>query len=277
MAPRQQTPRVRVDQVVAGHFRETAGYFAYRTHGTDDWLLVLTRSGRGRFGFAGGEITTLPGEIVLVRPGTLHDYGVETEMQRWEFLWAHFHPRADWIELLDWPEEAPGLMRLRIDDTGARRHLEELADTVYRLTLSPHRRRLALAMNALEALLLWCDTRNPRSQSSPIDGRIRAAMDHICRCFADPLSLEQIAAVCGLSVSRMSHLFAEQVGVTPQKFVEQQRLSRAAQLLRFTQRSIKEISRDVGYDDPFYFTQRFRRHSGKSPRAYRQAGRATSR
>jgi AraC family transcriptional regulator, arabinose operon regulatory protein len=270
MAPRQETPHAPVDQVVSGYFRETAGYFAYRTHGTDDWLLVFTRSGRGRFGFGGGEIIALPGEIVLVRPGALHDYGVEAEWQRWEFLWAHFHPRADWIELLDWPEEAPGLMRLAID-SGSLGRIGELAETLYRLTLSPHRRRLALAMNALEALLLWCDTLNPRSQLSPIDNRVRAAMDHICRSFAEPLSVGDIANVCGLSVSRLSHLFVEQVGTTPQKFIEQQRLSRAAQLLCLTRRRIKEISRDVGYDDPFYFTQRFRRHSGKSPSAYRRA------
>jgi AraC family transcriptional regulator of arabinose operon len=270
MALRQETPHAPVDQVVAGHFRETAGYSAYRSRGTDDWLMVCTRAGRGRFGFPGGEIITLPGEIVLVRPGALHDYGVEAEWQRWEFLWAHFHPRADWIELLDWPEEAPGLMRLVLDK-GSRRRIAELAQAVYRLTLSSHRRRLALAMNALEALLLWCDTLNPR-QRSPIDGRIRAAMDYVCRSFAGPLSLEDIAGNCGLSVSRMSHLFAQQVGVTPQKFIEQQRLSRAAQLLRLTRRSIKEISRDVGYDDPFYFSQRFRRHVGKCPSAYRQAG-----
>jgi AraC family transcriptional regulator of arabinose operon len=258
---------------VTGYFHETAGYFAYRTRGTDDWLLVHTRSGRGRFGFRGGEITTSAGEIVLLRPGALHDYGVEEELQSWELTWAHFHPRPDWIELLDWPEEAPGLMRLTIDDAASRQRIEELSDTLYRLTLGPHRRRLALAMNALEALLLWCDTLNPRAQSSPIDGRIRVAMDYVCRSLAEPLSLETIASLAGLSVSRMSHLFAEQVGVTPQKFVEQQRLARAAQLLSFTQRSIKEISSDVGYEDPFYFTQRFRRHTGKSPSAYRQGGR----
>jgi AraC family transcriptional regulator of arabinose operon len=268
MAARQETPHARVDQVVAGDFRETAGYFAYRSQGTDDWLLVLTRAGRGRFGFPGGEIVTRPGEIVLVRPGALHDYGVESQLQRWEFLWAHFHPRADWIELLDWPEEAPGLMRLQLG--ASRRRIEGLASEVYRLTLSAHRRRLALAMNALEALLLWCDSLNPRAQLSPIDGRIRAAMDHICRNFALPLSLEDVATACGLSVSRMSHLFSAQAGTTPQKFIEQQRLSRAAQLLRLTRRSIKEISRDVGYEDPFYFTQRFRRHMGQSPSAYRQ-------
>jgi AraC family transcriptional regulator of arabinose operon len=268
MAPRLETPHARVDQVVAGHFRETAGYFAYRSKGTDDWLLVLTRRGRGRFGFGVGEIVTRPGEIVLLRPGALHDYGVEEQLQRWEFLWAHFHPPADWIELLDWPEEAPGLMRLVIEPR--RRRIEALAETLYRLTLSAHRRRLALAMNALEALLLWCDTINPRAQQSLVDGRIRAAMDFICGNFAAPLSLPMVARIAGLSVSRLSHLFAEQVGTTPQKFIEQQRLTRAAQLLRLTRRSIKDISRDIGYEDPFYFTQRFRRHFGRSPSAYRQ-------
>lgn len=270
MTQRQETGHKPVDQVVGGHFVEGPGYSAWRTHGTEDWLLVYTRAGRGRFGHAGGEIVTLSGDIVLVRPGTLHDYGVEPELQHWELVWSHFYARPDWMDLLDWPEEAPGLMRLSIEPGEMRTRVDGQAETIYRLALSAHRRRLALAMNALEALLLWCDTVNPRSQQARIDPRIRAAMDHICRSFAAPLSLEGIAGVAGLSVSRMAHLFAEQVGMSPQRFVEQQRISRAAELLRVTQRSIKEISRDVGYEDPFYFTQRFRRAMRLSPTEYRR-------
>jgi AraC family transcriptional regulator, arabinose operon regulatory protein len=261
-----------VDQIVAGHFHEGPGYSAWRSKGTDDWLLIYTAGGRGRFGFVGGEVVTAPGDIVLLRPGTLHDYGVEPTLQRWELIWSHFHPRPDWVEWLDWPEEAPGLMRLRSESGDTRKRIEALIESVYQFTVSAHRRRTQFAMNAMESLLLWCDTINPRSQQARIDPRIRAAMDHICRRLGEAMSLEDVAEVAGLSVSRMAHLFREQAGVSPQQFIEQQRMHRACQLLGFTQRSIKEISRDVGYDNPFYFTQRFKKHTGASPRAYRVRG-----
>lgn len=259
----------RVDQIVAGHFRERPGYSVWRTRGTDDWLLIYTQSGRGRFGFGHAHFLAEPGDIVLIRPHTPQDYGVEPELQRWELIWAHFHPRPEWIEWLDWPQEAPGLMRLRLTEPALRQKIEAQFESIYQATLSANRRRTEWAMNGLEALLLWCDSVNPLSQQGGIDPRIRQAMDHICRHLHRPMPLEEMAEVSGLSVSRMAHLFREQTGISPQQFLERQRMRRAMQLLRFTPRSIKEISQDLGYDNPFYFTQRFKKHTGRSPRAYR--------
>ncbi len=51
---------------------------------------------------------------------------------------------------------------------------------------------------------------------------------------------------------------------------------RARQLLEFTQEPVSAIARQVGFENPFYFTLRFRRHLGASPREWRQqqAGRS---
>jgi AraC family transcriptional regulator of arabinose operon len=126
-------------------------------------------------------------------------------------------------------------------------------------------------MNALEELLLWCDTQNPRSAESKLDPRVLDAMNFMCRSLDRKLTLDDVADAGGLSASRLSHLFKLQVGATPQQFLEQQRLNRAMQLLEMTPLSIKEIARQVGFDNPFYFTLRFKRHTGKSPREYRRS------
>jgi AraC family transcriptional regulator of arabinose operon len=69
----------------------------------------------------------------------------------------------------------------------------------------------------------------------------------------------------------MAHLFRAQVGQTPQRFLEQQRLDRAKQLLAFTPNSIKTIAYELGFENPFYFTLRFKRYTGSSPRQYRKS------
>ena len=126
-----------------------------------------------------------------------------------------------------------------------------------------------MAMNALEEVLLWCDRHNPLAQQTRIDARIQNAIDFICRNVSQKIDLEAIAQAAGLSVSRMAHLFREQVGQTPQHFLEQQRLDRAKQLLAFTPNSIKTIAYELGFENPFYFTLRFKRYTRMSPRAYR--------
>jgi len=268
-----------VIHLVTGHFHETAGYETWRARGTQDWLLIATLDGGGRFGHEkgggeGGEFTTRPGDLTLFRPGTRHDYGVAPSLGRWELLWTHFHPRPDWTPGLAWPETAPGLMRLHLEDPDVRRKAFARFGEAHALATgalpSAPRRREAFAMNALEEVLLWCGTQNPLSDSSPLDGRVRAAMEFLTRRLAEPVTTDALAAACGLSVSRLAHLFRAQVGLTPQQYLEGQRMDRARRLLELTPRPIGAVAAEVGYENPFYFTLRFKRATGLSPRDYRK-------
>ena len=270
---RSETPLPAVSELVTGHFREGPGYAVWRSKGTGDWLLMLTLAGQGRLGFQApgraGETIVRPGDLVLIRPGTLHDYGVEPSLQRWELLWIHFQPRPGWLELLGWPEDAPGLMRITL--TGeSRRQISSCFRAVHAYANGSQRRRTALAMARLEELLLSCDAVNPRNTRRPVDPRVRDAMDFLCRRMAEPITLAAVAAHVSLSASRLSHLFRAQVGVTLQQFLETRRLGRAQQLLALTPHTIKEIAREVGFENPFYFTLRFKRLTGESPRAWRR-------
>jgi AraC-like DNA-binding protein len=84
------------------------------------------------------------------------------------------------------------------------------------------------------------------------------------------LDVPGLARAVNLSVSRFAHLFREQLGVSPQQFVERRRLDAACRLLELTRRSIASIAAEVGYPDPLYFSTRFRRHTGTSPSDYRR-------
>jgi AraC family transcriptional regulator of arabinose operon len=276
MPRRIETRHPQVNQITAGYFRQRKGYYAWRPKGTTDWLLIYTIGGRGRIGYATDgaartdELIAEPGDAVILQPGTMHDYGVEPTRQRWELLWAHFHPRPAWHEWLAWPAVAPGLLRLTLSDAHIRRKIVARFGQVNALANGPLRHAETFAMNALEEVLLWCDVQNPRSQGSPMDARVRAATEYLCRNLREKVTLDALAEHCHLSASRLSHLFRVQVGYTPQQFLELQRMNRATQLLEMTSQSIKEISREVGFDNPFYFTLRFKKLKGSSPRAFRQ-------
>jgi AraC family transcriptional regulator of arabinose operon len=274
MSESKETPHVTAVDVVTGHFIQGNGYYAYRSRGTDDWLLIHTLSGRGRFGWSGAEINSEPGDWVLIKPRTPHDYGVEPTLQRWELLWAHFNPRREWHDLLTWPALAPGLMRLRLPDDEQARIVNRFFD-VYRLANGPLRNRSSLAMNALEEVLLRCDEHNP-TRNETIDPRIRAAMDTMCEKLAQPLPISVLAQVAGLSDSRFSHLFRQSVGMTPQQYHEQRRMARARQLLEMTSMPVKSISHELGFENPFYFTRRFTLHAKCNPRDYRRRQLAAS-
>lgn len=264
------TPHRPVNPLFTGHFRTSSGYEAYRPKGTNDYLLIYTLAGLGRCRAAdGGEHRLEPHDLVLYAPGAYQDYGVEQTLARWELLWAHFHPRAEWLDLMDWPPIGPRLMKLRVVERGWQEEMVAQFRRVHESMMSSRPLGMRIAMNALEGLLLMAEQINPNRRRSAVDHRIRQAMDHVTRHLDQKLTLDRLAEVAGLSMSRLGHLFRAAVGVSPMEFVERQRIERARQLLMMTSLSVKEISRAVGFESPFYFSLRFKRHTAKSPRAFR--------
>ena len=269
MLERPETDSPPVGPIVTGHALHTENFSGWRRAGTRDWLLILTLAGRGRFGHAGGDLTAREGDIVALRPGTPHDYGLERDGVPWKLVWVHFVPGPGRREWLRWPEAAPGIMSLHLDPpTRGLVEAELLAMDAHARGSQP--RRQEWATNALERALLWCDSVNPSTARASRDPRVQRALDHIAANLAGPLSLEALAGVAGLSRSRFAELFRKHAGRSPAEYVEDQRAERARELLGITSRSVGQIAEEAGFADPFYFSSRFKKRFGVSPRAYRQ-------
>lgn len=97
------------------------------------------------------------------------------------------------------------------------------------------------------------------------------ARDLADRRYADPLTVDDLAAAAGLSRAHFSREFRRAFGVSPHAYLLTRRLERAAALLRTTDRTVAEICLDVGLRSVGSFTTSFTRTYGVSPTAYRAA------
>lgn len=267
---RRVHPSPVVDRVLAGVFTADDRYDVWRPRGTTDWLLLNTVAGAGRVAVQGrAALITEPGDVVVIRPGVPHDYGtaVDDAPATWSLQFVHFHPRPEWLAWLDWPQPLPGVLGVRTTGETRRRIREalEAADTVGRSEL---RQATMFALNALEAALLWCSTADPGA--GLLDPRVLAAMEEMAGRLAEPITVADLARRAGLSSSRFAHLFTEQVGISPMRYLERQRMRLAEQLLDLTPRTVGEIARTVGFEDPLYFSARFRAYAGMPPSSYRR-------
>ena len=84
-----------------------------------------------------------------------------------------------------------------------------------------------------------------------------------------PLKIAALAAQAGLSPAHFAVLFKEQTGSTPRDYLHLLRMHRAGQLLAGPALTLKEIAAQLGYQDQFHFSRKFKAYSGVSPSAYR--------
>lgn len=266
---RLETPHRPVETIMASEFDQGTGYTNWRPRGSGDWLLIYTVEGGGCITLDETPHRLGPGEAVLFSPGTPQDYRTDETARRWRLLWAHFSPRPNWRAWIRWPEAARGAGRVSLPAGEVRAGFEgALARTVSALR-APHGAAVEFALNALEEALLWAQRAGESHPQAGFDNRVRRAMDYLAARPAEPFRLDALAKHCGLSESRLSHLFREQTGETPQVYSEELRLRLAQQLLVHSGLRVNEVAAEAGFADPFYFAKRFRKFARCSPSEYR--------
>jgi AraC-like DNA-binding protein len=83
-------------------------------------------------------------------------------------------------------------------------------------------------------------------------------------------TLPELAHNCQISMSRLSHLFKDEIGVNVKGYRLDCRLQVAAAMLVSTRMLIKQIAYDAGYRHTSSFVRAFKTRFGLSPASYRQ-------
>jgi AraC family L-rhamnose operon transcriptional activator RhaR/AraC family L-rhamnose operon regulatory protein RhaS len=99
--------------------------------------------------------------------------------------------------------------------------------------------------------------------------RIGEALSHLERNIHGELDLDELASIAQMSRRSFLRVFQSATGTSPLAWVIEQRINRACNLLRHTDRRITEIAFDIGFNDSNYFTRQFTKVTGLSPRTYR--------
>lgn len=124
----------------------------------------------------------------------------------------------------------------------------------------------------LAALLLFLlRIRMADPQSHAPDGECERVKAYINENYTKPLTLESLSQSVYISKYHLAHLFKSQTGVSPIKYLITRRMEEAQHLLRETDLPIRAIAEKVGYDDPAYFSQIFKKTVGSSPLSYRNS------
>jgi AraC-like DNA-binding protein len=112
--------------------------------------------------------------------------------------------------------------------------------------------------------------RTPFRSRSALDPRVQVALDYLqSLAMTEPLREKKLAAVSGLSIAQINRLFIRQIGLSPAKIRDRQRLAAATQALLYSKETIKAIAYKLGFHSPQHFAFWFHRRTGESPRSYR--------
>jgi AraC family transcriptional regulator len=182
----------------------------------------------------------------------------------WEYFWLVLNGRealrlAREVLALTGPVLEPGPEQV-----------DRLAASCLMLMTTPHLTPgLASALGYAAMAALHDAAHATRDMRPALPAAIARVADHIARHLADPLPVDRLAQVAGMSRAHFVRRFAAAIGQPPSQYVQQRRLERIERLLLATEMKVAEIAAVTGFADANYLAKAFRRRHGMSPLDYR--------
>ena len=107
-------------------------------------------------------------------------------------------------------------------------------------------------------------------QKQHLDEQILRAQNLIEKNYSEELNIETLAKQIGMGPRNFKRRFRKATGDSPLSYLQRYRVEAAKRLLENTPETISEISARIGYEDPGFFRQIFKRQIGFSPNEYRE-------
>lgn len=207
------------------------------------------------------------GQGFLIFPGQITTYYADQNLP-WEYIWIEF----DGLRV----KEALELTELSINTPVYHSHSKDLREQLMNEMLYIVHHAKESPFHLIGHLYLFFDylTRSAKSttlvhSSKMSDYYIKEALNYIEQNFQNDITIEDIAAVCGINRSYFGKIFRNSIGRSPQEFLMNYRMVKATELLKLTSLSIAEIGSAVGYENQLHFSRAFKTIYGVSPREWR--------
>ena len=261
---------VQPELIYTGLLEDAPNWFNIQ-HSHDFCEILYVAGGAGEAILEGKKFRLAPGDLVVVNPGTLHEERSDAKAPL----------RLIFLAIRDFA--VPGLPagclsqeKYRVLSCGEYRYKmdiylrELLQETSSQIEF--YQEISQGLVSALLVLVMRLIRINPEDEAA-LSQECQKIKEYLDQNFTSPITLDSLSETVYISKHYLSHLFKEKTGDSPIKYLTSKRMEKACELLSETELPVSEVSKAVGYENPLYFSQVFKRIYGISPVKYRM-GRA---
>lgn len=227
----------------------------------NEYQMVYIPSGRGSLDMDGQAYNVEAGSLFLLFPDVRHAYQPDPATG-WTEFWVGFRgPQVDALLATGIISSSKPLYQLGQQArliSGFQTIFEQvrLQSPLYQFRVCAEVLRLLAETLSFERLA----TQPTRSQKI-----VEQAKAFIEQNISTAFDLDELAAEARLSLSNLNEIFKSYTGMTPYQYGIHAKINRAKEILASGETSVKSISLQLGFDDPYYFSRLFKKKTGVSP------------
>lgn len=247
-----------------------------KNHSHDFPSLVYVLSGSAAYNFDDKEYKVNTGDLLVINPGVVHGRTLSDGEEINEFHIGFCNIQIEGMKK-DFiiPEDTSPVVSLKKTN---KEFFKCCGDILVEQKNGEPGGQLMLksyVMRLIVLLLKELSTGNSTEEEPPINFEsydktkvVAAIANFINNNYSQDISLNRISRNMYLSPVYISKIFKEEIGESPINYLIKVRLSKAAELLEKGSISIKNVARQVGYSDAYYFSKLFKKYYGVPPSKY---------
>ncbi len=112
-----------------------------------------------------------------------------------------------------------------------------------------------------------------KNDTSTVDKRIKRVLRYIIDHYSEPLTVQSMAELTGLSAVYFGNFFQQETGMSFRQYLTSIRLNHAEDMLHSGEYNVNEVSAACGFSDIFYFSKVFKESRGIPPSQVIRSGR----
>ena len=240
-------------------------------HAHDDLLeLQFISGGKAHIRIDGHAYSVQADDVVVYNAGVLHDEAADLVcgMKFYNCAVKNFHaPLLPENHLL--PHDINPILHAGKMAGVIEKIFQEMFEQISQKKISSG----VISFHLLNALLVILLKQIPHEKifiQDKFDASLRKCKKFIDENFTENISVAEMSAVANMSVSGFSHHFKKVFGFSPGQYLIRLKIGRAQKLLIGSDKSITEISMELGYDNVSHFNNQFKKFVGASPQNYRK-------
>lgn len=249
-----------------GHMKEKKSH-RFENENLNSFFFAIILSGKGTMTYKGHTFHLSAGSCVFIDCLEPHSYQSDKN-HPWDMMWIHFAgaSSAQYYKLFD----STYVNAIRPENT---KPFEDILNNIAEINRNSEPYTELITSKLITDLLTMLITF--RYDEQEINSKAIAVMtsikEYIDDNFVSEIYLEILAEKFGISKFNITREFKKTFGVTISKYILFKRLSYSKHLLRFTDKSIEEISDICGFYDTSYFNKQFKSSEDVTPLKYRKS------
>jgi AraC-like DNA-binding protein len=250
-----------------GYYPHAQWHFVERPECSPQLVFIHCVAGAGWARIDGNTFRIRPGQALVIPPGVPHAYGADP-VSPWTIYWIHMAgaKAATLVRLLEIGLSSPSLFPGQ--DPALPALFEKILFILSHGYSADSLMAAATALHQMVAHLVRTRHQQPGGEDRH-DEKVKRVIEFMIRSLGGNLTIEALARHANMSVSHFAYVFKHRTGFPALDYFVRLKMQRACFLLDTTSLPVKAIASELGFDDPLYFSRRFRHVHDYSPIQYR--------